>query len=196
MAGRFDDFFAADVSLLLAVFRTDVLPLAAVFRAVVDLDFLAAAGEWEERAEEAAVDWAASAGTDKNSDSTTVRQSAAGRAAGIRGTRSIMFSLYAHFAQALKAGTTSVTTRKRNGRLAADGQFAPGRHSAPRRGPLRAQASTWYPACKQGSYARLRGQFTGPYAISSGAHTALVAVARAMHLPAAPLARAAHPHST
>lgn len=98
-------------------FLADLFFVLTAFLAVVD--FFAVAAEWLECPEEVAGDCAASRGTERKSDNTPVRQSVAGRVVAIRGTTTIMFSLYSDFAQASVAGTTSVTTRKGSGRLAA-----------------------------------------------------------------------------
>jgi len=69
-----------------------------------------------------AVDCAANDGTNRESANTPARQDAAGWAEKIRGTTSIMFSLYADFFPLPGPGTTSVTTLKWNKRLAPAGQ--------------------------------------------------------------------------
>ena len=89
----------------------------AAFAAV--LDFFVVAAEWVECPEDVAGDCAESRGAERSSDNKPVRQSAAGRTEAILGITTIMFSLYADFAQVSDAGTTSVTTREGNGRLAA-----------------------------------------------------------------------------
>ncbi len=64
------------------------------------------------------VDCAANDGTNRASANTPARQGAAGWAEKIRGTTSIMFSLYADFFPLPDPGTTSVTTLKWNKKLA------------------------------------------------------------------------------
>jgi hypothetical protein len=85
-------------------------------------DFFACAEEWTECVDAVTVDCAANDGTKSESANTPARQDAAGWAEKIRGTTSIMFSLYADFFPLPGPGTTSVTTLKWNKRLAPTGQ--------------------------------------------------------------------------
>ena len=81
--------------------RLVVCDREAVFLLVLDffvVDLSALLVDEADCSAERAGDCAANQGTNSNSDSTPARQRALRRAEKIKGTTSIMFSLYAHFA--------------------------------------------------------------------------------------------------